>query len=44
MLWTSLEVDPGVHMSFLMVVLGETVRVTRIRSDSLRVWEDKWTF
>jgi len=42
--WASLEADPGVRMSFLMVVLGEMMRVTRIRPDSLRMREDKWTF
>ena len=39
----SLEVDPGMCMS-LMVVLGETMRVTRIRPDGLVMREDKWTF
>ena len=38
----SLEVDPGMRMSS-MVVLGETVTVTQIRPDDLRM-RDTWIF
>lgn len=38
--WASLEVDPGVRIPFLITVLSERMRVTRICPDSLGTRKD----
>lgn len=40
MSWASLEVDPGMRISFLIIVLSERMRVTRICPDSLGTRKD----